>query len=255
MKIALNTHNLAGDKNLDEIISLCVKNGIGGIEFSIGYGHAHGVEFDTGAVSLSEMSERIMRAGLETVSIASYCRFDRQYEPELKENFERAKKGIECAHNMNSRIFRFVGNDLPSFMPRNDFIERLSGYMSELADYAAPLGVEVLLNMHGSFNYRHDVGRVIELTGKNNCGLVYNCDTSDIAGGSLEIVLDRIGPYIKHVHMHELTTGYPYIELFKILKKQGYRGWYSTVVDDPSAECERFIAYYTGLAKAWYCLA
>jgi sugar phosphate isomerase/epimerase len=76
MKISLNTHNLAGKKNLDEIIDLCVKNGIGGIEFSIGYGHAHGVEFDTSTASLHEMSEKIMCAGLETVSIASYCRFD-----------------------------------------------------------------------------------------------------------------------------------------------------------------------------------
>ena len=42
MKLCLNTHNLAGNKTLDEIIGLCVKNGIGGIEFSIGYGHNHG---------------------------------------------------------------------------------------------------------------------------------------------------------------------------------------------------------------------
>ena len=252
MKICLNTYNLLGKKKLDEIIDLCVKNGIGGIEFSIGYGHAHGVEFETDAASLREMSEKIMRAGLETVSIASYCRFDGQHERDLTENFELAKKGIECACNMGSRLFRFVGNDLPSFMPRDKFVERVSGYMSELADYARPFGVEVLLNMHGSFNYRHDVGRVIELSGKSNCGLVYNCDDSDIVGASLEIVMDRVGLHIKHVHMHELTAGYPYIELFKYLKKQDYKGWYSIVVDEPSLECKRFISYYTALARAWY---
>ena len=100
---------------------------------------------------------------------------------------------------------------------RNEFVKRVSGYMSDLADDAEPLGIEVLLNMHGSFSYRHDMGKLIEITSKNNCGLVYNCDDSDIIGGLPEIVLDRIGAYIKHVHLHELTAGYPYSELFNCL--------------------------------------
>ena len=255
MKLCLNTHNLAGEKTLDQIIELCVKNGIGGIEFSIGYGHKHGVEFDTDAKTLNGMAEKIMNAGLETVSIASYCRFDGQENQELDKNLKLAKRGIECARHMKGKFFRFVGNDLPPFISRDDFILRVSKYMSDLADYAADLGVEVLLNMHGTFNYRHDVGKLIEITNKINTGLVYNCDDGDIIGGSLDIVLDRIGNYVKHIHMHELAAGYPYTELFKRMKKQGYKGWYSIVVDDPSSELERFIVYYTKLARAYYDLA
>jgi sugar phosphate isomerase/epimerase len=252
MKLCLNTHNLAGSNTLDEIIDLCLKTEIGGIEFSMGYGHKHGIEFDTDSKVLREMAEKIMNVGLETVSLASYCRFDAQDEQERDRNFELAKRGIECAHAIGSGCFRFVGNDLPSFMPREDFIERVAGYMSYLSDYAEPLGVEVLLNMHGSFNYRHDVEKLIKLSNKRNCGLVYNCDNGDVVGGSLEIVLDRIGEYIKHIHMHELTEGYPYMELFRHMKRRAYKGWYSIVVDEPSLECGRFLAYYTKLAKAYH---
>ena len=250
MKLCLNTYNLAGKKTLDEITGLCVQSGIGGIEFSIGYGHNHGVEFDTDTKTLHGMAEKIMSAGLETVSIASYCRFDAENPQELIRNFELAKKGIDCAQNLGSKIFRFVGNDLPSFISRSEFVKRVSEYMSRLADYAGPYGIEVLLNMHGSFSYRHDMGKLIEITNKNNCGLVYNCDDSDIIGGSPEIVLDRIGAYIKHVHLHELISAYPYSELFEGLKRRGYKGWYSIVVDEPSSEPQRFISYYCALARA-----
>ena len=37
MKICLNTHNLAGDFSLEELIQVCKRQGIGGIEFSVGY--------------------------------------------------------------------------------------------------------------------------------------------------------------------------------------------------------------------------
>ena len=59
MKICLNTHNLAGDFSLEELIQVCKRQGIGGIEFSVGYGHKHGVELETPGEEILDIRERL----------------------------------------------------------------------------------------------------------------------------------------------------------------------------------------------------
>lgn len=252
MKLCLNTHNLAGGSTLEEIIALCKGAGLGGVEFSVGYGHKHGVEFDAADSALVAIRDQLYSAGIEVVSLASYCRFDMPGEDGVEENITQAQRGIDMAALMGAPVFRVVGNDLPDFMPRNAFVERVAGVMDRLGGYAEGKGVRVLLNMHGSFNFRHEVARAIEGAGRDNVGLVYNCAPEDVIGGSVEIAVERVLPYVDHVHLHELTDGYPYAELFALMQGAGYGGWYSVVVDDPSPEAARFLGYYAALARAWY---
>lgn len=93
------------------------------------------------------------------------------------------------------------------------------------------------------------------MAARPNAGLVYNCDLKDLAGSSAQAALERVGPYIRHVHLHDLLLPYPYRELFAYLKKTGYTGWYSVVVDESSAQPDRFLGYYAALARAWEALA
>jgi sugar phosphate isomerase/epimerase len=251
MKICLNTHNLAGKMSINEIISVCKSAGLQGVEFSIGYGQSHGVEFDAPKAKLIRTRDKILDAGLETVSIASYCRFDSTPEDNVK-NLVLAKKGINLAAAMKSGIFRFIGNELPTYTSRDAFLERMAGVMTDLADYAAPLGVTALLQIHGTLCRAPDLAEIARLCGRQNSGLVYNCDEGDVSGGSVDVYLDRVAQYIKHVHMHCMLLEYPYEEMFSILKKAGYKGWYSIVVDEPSLEPHKFIAYYAKLAKTLY---
>ena len=252
MKICLNTHNLAGDFSLEELIQVCKRQGIGGIEFSVGYGHKHGVELETPGEEILDIRERLYGEGLETVSIATYCRFDGKEEDEIARNVEDAKKGIILASQMGAPVFRVVGNDLPDFISRDAFIERISKILGELGDFARDYGVKVLLNMHGTFQFRKDMQAVMRKCAERNCGLVYNCDDGDLVGGSAELTLGEVMPYLAHVHMHEMLGIFPYKEMFGILKSHGYKGWFSIVVDEPSCEPERMIGYYKRLAEAFY---
>ena len=252
MKICLNTHNLGARMTADELVSVSKAAGISGLEFSIGYGHDHGVEFDTPKDDLIRIRDMVLDAGLETVSIASYCRFDSDSSDEREKNLELAKKGIETAAAMKAGIFRFVGNDLPAHTPRDIFLGRIADVMSCLADYAAPSGVTALLQIHGSLSGAADVAEIARLCGRQNSGLVYNCGQEDVSSGSVDVYLDRISPFLRHIHMHCMLLDYPYGELFRIMKKTGYKGWYSITVDEPSAEPAKLIAYYARLAKAIY---
>ena len=252
MKLALNTHKLLADRTWEEIIDVCRGCGAAGIEFSIGYGHKHGVELDTPPEELARIREKIAAAGLEVASIASFCRFDMESQEEFQRNLDTAKRGIDLAVTMGSPIFRFVANGLPDFMSRPDFVVRISKVMRELAEYGERKGVLALLNMHGTFQHRCDVSRAAQLADHPYSGLVYNCDPSDLVGGSAEVTLERVMPYVRHVHLHELTGGYPYAEMFRYMRKAGYNGWFSVVVDDPSPEAERLLGYYCALCRAWW---
>jgi sugar phosphate isomerase/epimerase len=262
MKICLNTHNLAGKMNVDEIIAVCKAAGVQGVEFSIGYGHEHGVEFDTPKADLIKTRDKILDAGLETVSIASYCRFDSDSERERDKNLDLAMKGIDVAAVMKAGIFRFVGNDLPPNTSRDTFLERMATVMTELAHYAdqhnAPTNItapicKVLLQIHGTLCRAPDLAEICRLCSRPyETGLVYNCDQGDVAGGSVDAYLGRVAQYVKHVHMHCMLLDYPYGEMFSILKKAGYEGWDSIVVDEPSLEPQKVSAYYAKLAKTLY---
>jgi sugar phosphate isomerase/epimerase len=252
MKICLNTHNLASGMTIDEIIAACKAAGVYGVEFSIGYGHAHGVEFETPKPELITIRDKILDAGLETVSIASDCRFDSESEEERSRNLDLAKKGVDIAATMKAGLFRFVGNDMPKRTMRDVFLPRMAGVMGELADYGAPGGVTALLQIHGTLSRAPDVAEIARLCGRRNSGLVYNCDCGDVIDGSVDAYLDRVGGFIRHVHMHCMLLNYPYQKMFAILKRIGYNGFYSIVVDDPSSEREKFIAYYARLANALY---
>lgn len=252
MKICLNTHNLASNFSLTELIEVCKKYGIGGIEFSVGYGHKHGVELEASEEEILCIRDRLYAEGLEVPSIATYCRFDGKEEAEILKNVEDAKKGIILASQIGAPVFRVVGNDLPDFMPRNAFIERMITILRELGAFAADYGVKVLLNMHGTFQFRKDMSAVMKKCAEGNCGLVYNCDDGDLIGGSTELALREVMPYLSHVHMHEMLGVFPYKEMFGILKSYGYEGWFSIVVDEPSCEAERIIGYYKRLAEALY---
>lgn len=252
MKLCLNTHNLVGKMNLDEIIEICLRHGIPGIEFSIGYNHKHGVELDTSLEERRQIRDKITQAGLETVCISSFSRFDQNSEDDYQKNIRNAKAGMELARDLQCQNFRFVGNDLPDFLDRRDFALRIANVLKELAQYGKELNVRALFNMHGTFQYRKDILEVMANAGTDNCGLVYNCDLGDLNGGSCEVTVDLLKDYIAHVHMHCFLNGYPYDELFTLLKEAKYSRWYSIVVDEPSSDTDRLIGYFSKLARSLY---
>jgi sugar phosphate isomerase/epimerase len=56
-------------------------------------------------------------------------------------------------------------------------------------------------------------------------------------GGSCIETFRRVKDYVVHVHMHDLHTGFPYIELFEELVKLNYSGYLSAEIgatEDPT---------------------
>jgi sugar phosphate isomerase/epimerase len=137
--------------------------------------------------------------------------------------------------------------------------ERVLAYVAdallELSSFAEPHGVDVLLEMHGQFNYWYFARSAVERAAHEGVGLVYNCDVRDVVGGSIGATYDRVRHLIRHVHMHAFTRGYPYPELFGLLQRDGYRGYCASEIDQEVPTPEDYLLMYGQLFRAWQALA
>ena len=121
-----------------------------------------------------------------------------------------------------------------------------------LGEFAAPFGVDVLLEMHGQFNYWGFARSAVEHADHARVGLVYNSDERDLVAGSVTSTYRHVRHLIRHVHLHDFTGGFPYPELFELLQTDGYDDYLSSEIElrgEPTRE--QYLAMYAALFRAW----
>jgi hypothetical protein len=111
--------------------------------------------------------------------------------------------------------------------------------------------VDVLLEMHGQFNYWGFARAAVVHAAHPRVALLYNCDARDVVGGSVAATYSQVRGWIRHVHLHELGHGYPYPELFALLSADQYDGYLSTELEVEHPTPEQYLALYTALCRAW----
>ena len=109
--------------------------------------------------------------------------------------------------------------------------------------------------MHGQFNYWHFARTAVEHANHPGAGIVYNSDNRDLVGGSVASTYNRVRHLIRHVHMHQFTRGFPYVELFGLLQRDGYEGYLSSEFDPEIPSAEDYLLMYAQLFRAWNALA
>jgi sugar phosphate isomerase/epimerase len=262
MKLSLLTYNMARTWELPKVIEMARAGGFAGIEFRAEANHKHGVELDTTAEQRREIRDRIQDGYLEIACIGLSSRFDTPNETKRREIVERSKQYADLAAAVGCRRLRVFGNDMPkqgveegSPPPdRDTVIAYVADALLDIASYAEPRGVEVLLEMHGQFNYWHFARRAIEIAGHPGLGIVYNCDNRDLVAGSVASTYERVRHLVRHVHMHAFTRGYPYPELFGLLQRDGYTGYLSSEIDAEVPTSEDYLLMYAQLFRAWAAL-
>ena len=263
MKLSLLTYNMARNWELPKIVEMARAGGFAGVEFRVEANHKHGVELDTTAGQRREIRNHIQDAYLEIACLGLSSRFDTPVEARRREVVERTKDYVELAAAIGCHRLRVFGNDMPkqgveAGSPPPDR-QAVTGYVGdalrELAEFAAPHGVDVLLEMHGQFNYWYFARTAVEHAAHPGVGIVYNCDNRDLVAGSVAPTYERVRQHIRHVHMHAFTRGFPYPELFALLQRDGYRGYLSSEIDAETPTGEDYLLMYAQLFRAWNALA
>jgi len=110
-------------------------------------------------------------------------------------------------------------------------------------------GVEIWLEVHGGeTQIPAAAAEIMRATNHKNVGLCWNSNPTDVVNGSVKASFDLLRPWLRSCHIAELVSGYPYRELFSLMKKAGYDRWTLCECAE-SKEPERFLSYYRALWK------
>jgi len=251
VKLALLTYNLARRWNLEKIIEVARASGFAGVEFRAEAGHEHGVELERTTAERREIRDRIEDAYLEVACLGTGARFESPDPTQRQVQIDQTRRYVELAADVGCRRVRVFGNVIPPGVRRDDCIAYVGESLHALGEFAAPRGVDVLLEMHGQFNYWGFARRAVELADHPRVGIVYNCDNRDLVAGSAAATYSQVRTRIRHVHLHELTNGYPYPELFALLHADRYEGYLSSEVGTELPTTEHYLALYAALFRAW----
>lgn len=123
--------------------------------------------------------------------------------------------------------------------------------LRECGAMAAEAAVELWLEVHGSGTSlpRH-IETIMNHCDHPNVGVCWNSNPTDLEDGSVRGNFERLGQWIRSVHINELwRADYPWRELFSLLKARGYEGFCLAEIP-PSPEPERLLRYYRALWEA-----
>ncbi len=251
MKLCLLTYDLARVWTLPKLVEVAKSCGFAGLEFRAEEGHQHGVELERTAAERRRIREQVEDAGLEAVGIGTGCRFDSPDAAARKANGDQARRFVQLAADIGARRVRVFGNDMTASPRREDCIRYLGESLRTLGEFADPFGVDVLLEMHGQFNYWGFARAALQAAAHPRIGLVYNSDPRDLVAGSCAATWSQVRGLVRHVHMHDFFDGFPYAELIGLLAADGSDGYLSAELEGSEPTREKYFALYAMLFRAW----
>jgi sugar phosphate isomerase/epimerase len=106
-------------------------------------------------------------------------------------------------------------------------MEQIGRSLNELGVYAADLGQQVRLEVHGGCSHLPTIAAIMQVADHPSATVCWNCNPQDLEGEGLEhnfrLVEKRLG---STTHVHQSSgDAYPYAQLFKLLQQSRYDGW------------------------------
>ncbi len=239
------TYNVLADWDLEAILTKLPGLGFEAVELRTE--HKHGVEPSLPPAARAEIAGRFGRAKLRLLSFGSTCEFHAPDERVRHENVERAKQWIDLAHDTGAWGVKVRPNGMPKDVPPETTIARIGECLRELGEYGAGKGVEIWVEVHGAITQLPpNMAAIMRATQHDQVGLCWNSNPTDVVNGSVKSSFDLLRPWIKNVHINELVSGYPYRELFRLLREAKYER-YLLCEAQASKEPERFLKWYRAM--------
>jgi len=245
MKLGAVTYNVLKDMDLETVIKTLEVTGFEAVELRTG--HKHGVEPTISAAERQSVKDRFSRTKIKLLSYGTTCEFQSADAAERKRQVELAKQFITLAHDTDATGVKVRPNGLAKGVPRETTIANIGAGLREVGDFGYVHGVEIWLEVHGGeTQVPAAAAEIMRATNHKNVGLCWNSNPTDVVDGSVKASFDLLRPWLKSCHINELVSGYPYRELFSLMKKSGYDRWTLCEVAE-SKEPERFLRYYRAL--------
>ena len=246
MKLGLVTYNMAKDWDIPTIIEKCVETGFAGVELRTT--HAHGVEVELSASERAAVKQQFDDSPIEIAGLGSAFDYHSVDQDAVRQNIEGTKVYSQLAADVGAPGVKVRPNGLPSEVPVEKTLEQIGLALRECGEFAADLGVQIRLEVHGggTSELRH-IRTIIDVADHENVYVCWNSNFGEVENGTIKSNFDLVKGRIGLVHITELhRREYPWRELFTSLKASGYTG-YTLAEIAGSSDPVRVMNFYRAL--------
>jgi len=245
MLLGAVTYNVLKDWDVETLITKLEEAGFEGVELRTS--HKHGVEPTLAAPEREKIRQRFERSKVRLVSYGTTCEFHSPDAAERRRQVEIGKQFIQLAHDTGAWGIKVRPNGLPKEVSPATTIRNIGDGLKELGDAGARMGVEVWVEVHGRDTQNPPVmADIMRAANHPNVGVCWNSNATDVVNGSVKPSFEMLKRWIRSVHINELSSNYPWRELFSLLRQAKYER-YMLCEAQESKEPERFLRWYKAL--------
>ena len=225
MALGLVTYLWAQKWDLPTLIANCEESKVLGVELRTT--HKHGVEPGLGAAARADVKRRFADSPAVLVGLGSAECFDHTDPQRLAKAIDATKAFVQLSHDVGGSGVKVRPNDFHKQVPRDKTIEQIGRSLNVVGKFAADLGQEIRLEVHGGCSELPTIKRIMDFVTEPGVGVCWNSNGTDLTGGGLahnfDLVKARFGA-IAHIRPLD-TKGYPWQELVGLFVRMDYAGW------------------------------
>lgn len=248
MKLGVVTYNMCKDMDCRQLIAFCRETGLEGVELRTT--HAHGVELSLTASERAGVKHMFEDAGIAIAGLGSAYEYHAKDPEAVKANIEGSKAYAQLAADVGAPGIKVRPNFLFDDEPHEQTCARIGAALREVAAFAAGLGVEVRVEVHGGggSSAPKNIRAMIDHADHPNALVCWNSNPGEEdEHGSIKPNFDLLKDRIALVHITDIGVyQYPWQELFTLLRGMDYQGFCLAEIQS-NPEPERFMKYYRTL--------
>ena len=224
-RLGLVTYNLAAKWDLPFLLKACQATGVSPVELRTT--HKHGVEPSLSKDERKDVKKRFADAGVELWGCGTVCEFQSIDSAVVQKNIETCKEFVQLVTDLGGKGVKVRPNGLPDTVEIPKTLDQIGKALIPCGKAADDAGVEIWVEVHGKGTAHPPYMKTImEACGCSKVGLTWNSNPDDIKDGSVAEYFKLLWPWIRSCHINELYKDaagiYPYRELFRLFREQGY---------------------------------
>lgn len=224
-RFGMVTYLWGRDLPLPELLAACEASGLEGLELRTT--HAHGVEPGIPDSGAADIRRRFAESSVELVGLGSNERFDSPDPARLAAAMEATRAFLRCSAAVGGGGVKVKPDSFHRGVDPRVTVEQIGAALRELGPFAADLGQEIRLEVHGDCADPTAIAEIIGLADHPAVKVCWNCNPQDLRGPGFQHHYDLLRPHFGGtLHVRELDAlDYPIGDLLGRVQSDGYGGF------------------------------
>jgi sugar phosphate isomerase/epimerase len=189
---------------------------------------------------LAASKKDLAALGLVISDLGASARMHEKEPAARAKQLDEGRRFIDLAKALDVKYVRMFGDKLPEGEPREDVMKRVIDGFREMAAYAKPAGVVVIIESHGDFTHSKDLQEILTGVGSDAFQLLWDAHHTFVAAKEKPAdTYAALGKWVRHTHLKDskaegterryVLTGtgeVPVKEQVRVLAAAKYPGYY-----------------------------